>query len=106
VLIDVNCIFHAKITCIKLVILPKTNNNSMSLIHKQVKQSLKTTNESYNNAKVSPLFKHFLKCKSCLWKVTFYESPSSNSTSINSKKIRCPVCKEKEMNSTKIKIIS
>ncbi|MGN6630358.1 MAG: hypothetical protein ACTHKJ_10885 [Candidatus Nitrosocosmicus sp.] len=78
----------------------------MSLIYKQVKPSLKTADESNYNAKVSPSFKHLLKYKSCLWKVTFYESSGSNSISINSKKIRRPVCKEKEMNPTKIKIIS
>ncbi|MGN6709842.1 MAG: hypothetical protein ACTHKF_10910, partial [Candidatus Nitrosocosmicus sp.] len=83
--------------------MPITDNKSIRLIYKQVIPSLKTTNESYNNAKVSPSFKHFLKCKSCLWKVTFYKSSGNNSISINSKKIHCPVCKEKEMNSTKIK---
>ena len=76
----------------------------MSLIYIQVAKSLKTK-ESIDNTKVNPTFKHFLKCKSCLWKITFYES-TGNSISINSKKIRCPVCKEKEMNFTKIKIIS
>ena len=81
----------------------------MSLIYKQAAttSSLKKANELQNkNIDVNPTtFKHFIKCKSCLWKITFYES-IEKSISINSKKIRCPICKEKEMNSTKIKIIS
>jgi len=78
----------------------------MSLIYRQVTTSLKSK-ESFNNTdKVNSSFKHFLKCKSCLWKITFYESIGSSSIFINNKKIRCPVCKEKEMDSTKIKIIS
>lgn len=81
----------------------------MSLIYKQVSasSSSKKANELKDkNSNLNPSsFKHFLKCKSCLWKITFYESPGNNGISINSKKIRCPVCKEKEMNSTRIKII-
>jgi hypothetical protein len=79
----------------------------MSLIYKQVTTSpLKKANELEDkNIIVNPIFKHLLKCESCLWKITFFES-TENSLSINSKKIHCPVCKEKEMNSTKIKVIS
>ena len=79
----------------------------MSLIYKQTPISpLKKANESKDNSiNVNPIFKHFIKCKSCLWNITFYES-IEKSIPINSKKIRCPVCKEKEINSTKIRIIS
>ncbi len=79
----------------------------MSLIYKQVTTSpLKKASELEDkNIIVNPIFKHLLKCESCLWKITFYES-TEKSLFINSKKIRCPVCKEKEMNSTKIKVIS
>jgi hypothetical protein len=79
----------------------------MSLIYKQAPVSpLKKANESKDNSiNVNPIFKHFIKCNSCLWKITFYES-TGRSISIDSKKMRCPVCKEKDMNSTKIKIIS
>ena len=80
----------------------------MSLIYKQENTiSLKKANES-KNKKIdlnSIIFKHFIKCKSCLWKITFYES-AEESIAINSKRIHCPVCKEKETKSTKIKIIS
>ena len=81
----------------------------MSLIYKQAPVSpLKKANEleEDNSVNVNPtIFKHLLKCTSCLWKITFYE-PTGKSIPINSKKICCPACKEKEMNSTKIKIIS
>jgi hypothetical protein len=79
----------------------------MSLIYKQRPVSpLKKANElELKNINVNPKFKHLLKCTSCLWKITFYES-TETSIPVNSKKIRCPVCKEKEMNSSKIKIIS
>ncbi len=47
----------------------------MSLIHRQINTLLKT-NESNNNNNnsINLPFKHFLKCASCLWKITFYES--------------------------------
>jgi hypothetical protein len=80
----------------------------MSIIYKQVASSTpsKKGNElGIKNINFNPTFKHLLKCKSCLWKIAFYE-PTGTSIPINSKKIRCPVCKEREMNSTKIKIIS
>lgn len=76
----------------------------MSLIHKKINTSLEI-NDSYNNTdNVNQSFKHFLKCKSCLWKITFYES--TGSINLNSKKMRCPMCKEKEIKSAVIKIIS
>jgi hypothetical protein len=80
----------------------------MSLIYKQAPTSpLKKANELKDNSvNVNPtIFKHLLKCESCLWKITFYE-PTGKSIPINSKKIFCPACNEKEMNSAKIKIIS
>ena len=80
----------------------------MNLIYKQATtvSPLKKANELDNkNINLNPIFKHFIKCKSCLWNITFYE-PTGTSIPVNSKKIYCPVCKEKEMNSTKIRIIS
>jgi|tagenome__1003787_1003787.scaffolds.fasta_scaffold20738018_1 Zn finger protein HypA/HybF involved in hydrogenase expression len=81
----------------------------MSLIYKQAPVSLlEKANElkEYKSVNLNPtIFKHLLKCTSCLWKLTFYESTGS-SIPIDSKKMRCPACKEKEMDSTKIKIIS
>ena len=48
----------------------------MSLIYKQVTTSpLKKASELEDkNIIVNPIFKHLLKCESCLWKITFYES--------------------------------
>src|SRR6476646_8777899 len=83
-------------------------NKCMSLIYKQEVNTatLKKANESkVNSINLNVTFKHFIKCKSCLWKITFYDSTGA-SIPINSNKIRCPVCKEKEMDSKKIKIIS
>ena len=81
----------------------------MSIIYKQIstsslpsKKGIELENKNIN---LNPTFKHLLKCKSCLWKITFYES-TGPSIPINSMKIRCPVCKEREMNSSRIKIIS
>jgi len=75
----------------------------MSLIYKQATESSIKSKEVDKNINSNFLFKYLLKCKSCLWNITFYES--TGSISINSKKIRCPVCKEKEIKVTKIKII-
>lgn len=80
----------------------------MRLIYKQAPVSLLEANELKEDKSVNlnpTIFKHLLKCTTCLWKITFYE-PTGKSIPINSKKMRCPACKEKEMNSTKIKIIS
>lgn len=78
----------------------------MSRIYRQAAEpSSKKSNDLDKHIDKNLMFKHFLKCNSCLWEITIYESAGS-SKSINSKKIRCPLCKEKEINSTKIKIIS
>ena len=74
----------------------------MSLIHKQIPESLNT--KDYTKNSLNNPFKHFIKCTSCLWNITFYEA--TGRIPLNSKKIRCPICKEKEMRSFKIKIIS
>jgi hypothetical protein len=103
-----NCIFYAKISYVKLVILSENQlNKYMSLIYKQaLKSPLKKANELMDNSvNVNPTIKHLLKCTSCLWEITFYE-PTAKSIPISSKKMYCPACKEKEMNSSKIKIIS
>ena len=77
----------------------------MSLIYKHVaKPYAKKLNELDKSTGVNPIFKHLLKCTSCLWNITFYES--TGYVPVNSKRIHCPVCKEKDMNSVKIKIIS
>jgi len=75
----------------------------MSLIYKQATESSIKSKEVDKNINSNFLFKYLLKCKSCLWNITFYES--TGSISINSKNIRYPVCKEKEIKVTKIKII-
>ena len=78
----------------------------MSLIYKQatLSPSKKANELKDKNMNLNPKFKHFIKCNSCLWKITFYES--TGCIPIDCKKIHCPMCKEKEMNSVKIKIIS
>jgi hypothetical protein len=81
----------------------------MSLIYKQVSTSslcpAKGNELEGKNINLNPVFKHLLNCKSCLWKITFYES-AGPSILIHNKKMRCPVCKERVMNYTKIRIIS
>ena len=62
----------------------------MSLIHRQI-NTLLETNESNNSSSINLSFKHSLKCKSCMWKITFYES--TGSMRLNSEKMRCPVCR-------------
>ena len=60
----------------------------MSLIYKQAPTSpLKKANELMDNSvNVNPtIFKHLLKCTSCLWNITFYES-TGKSIPVNSKK--------------------
>ncbi|MGN6348225.1 MAG: hypothetical protein ACTHKK_02790 [Candidatus Nitrosocosmicus sp.] len=76
----------------------------MNLTYKQATKSSKKANKINKYNEIDCVFEHILKCKSCLWEIAIYESKGN--IPIDSKKIRCPVCKEKEMNSTKIKIIS
>ena len=77
----------------------------MSLVHRQI-NTLLETNDSDNNTNngINLPFKHLLKCKSCLWKITFYES--TGSILINSKNMRCHMCKEREIKSAIARIIS
>lgn len=63
----------------------------MSLIHRQINTLLETNDSNNINDSINLPFKHFLKCKSCLWKITFYES--TGSIRLNSEKMRCPVCR-------------
>lgn len=43
-------------------------------------------------------FKYYLKCNSCSWETTFYES--AGSIYLDDKKIKCPICKRKTVKST------
>ncbi len=74
----------------------------LSLVHRQI-NTLLETNDSNNNGINLP-FKHLIKCKSCLWKITFYEL--TGSIRLNSENMRCPVCKEREIKSAIARIIS
>jgi rubrerythrin len=75
----------------------------MSLIHKQINEHAQTNDLINNDNKVNQSFKYFLKCKSCLWKITFYEP--TGSIHLDNKKMRCPICKEREMKSLVIKLL-
>ena len=75
----------------------------MSLIHKQINEHAETNDLINNDNKVNQSFKYFLKCKSCLWKITFYEP--TGSIHLDNKKMLCPICKEREMKSLVIKLI-
>jgi hypothetical protein len=74
----------------------------MSLVHRQI-NTLLETNGSNNNGINLP-FKHLLKCKSCLWKIAFYES--TGSMRLDSENMRCPMCKERETKSEIARVIS
>ena len=63
----------------------------------------KKLDEIDKNINAEPAYKHLLKCSSCLWNITFYDSIGF--IPINSNIMHCPMCKEKNRNS-KIKIIS
>ena len=77
----------------------------MSLVHRQINTLLETNDsDNNNNNGINLPFKHLLKCKSCLWKITFYES--TGSIRLDSEKMRCPMCKEREMKSAIARIIS
>jgi len=47
---------------------------------------------------LTQLFKYYLKCDSCSWETTFYES--AGSIYLDDIKIRCPICKGKTVKST------
>ncbi len=67
----------------------------MNLVYKRVSESYPNKlNELDKNINVNLVFKHLLKCESCLWNITFYES--TGYISVDSKKIDCPKCKERD----------
>ena len=68
----------------------------MSLIYKKatISPSKKSNKLNDSSINVNTVFKHLLKCKSCLWKITFYES--TESISIDNKKIHCPYARKKK----------
>ena len=77
----------------------------MSLIHRQIITLLETNDsDNNNNNGINLPFKHLLMCKSCLWKITFYES--TGSIHLNSEKMRCPMCKEREIKPATSRLIS
>ena len=77
----------------------------MSLIHRQINTLLETSDSNNNiNSSTRLPVKHFLKCKSCLWKITFYES--TGSMRLNSENMRCPMCKGRKIKSAVAGIIS
>ena len=77
----------------------------MSLIHRQINTLLETNDSNNNiNDSINLPFKHFLKCKSCLWTITFYES--TGSMRVDSENMRCPTCKERETKSAIARVIS
>ena len=60
----------------------------MSLLLEQINESANTVNpcDNANNQ----VLKYVLKCESCLWKISFYES--TESMYLNSKNMKCPMC--------------
>jgi rubrerythrin len=77
----------------------------MSLIHRQINEHAETNYLTSNSKnKVNQSFKYFLKCKSCLWKITFYEP--TGSIHLDNKKMLCPICKERELKSLVIELLS
>jgi hypothetical protein len=77
----------------------------MSLIHRQINTLLETNDsDNNNNNGINLPFKHLLKYKSCLWKITFYES--TGSIRLNSEKMRWSMCKEREIKPATARIIS
>jgi hypothetical protein len=77
----------------------------MSLVHRQINTLLETSDSKNNiNDSINLPVKHLLKCKSCLWKITFYES--TGSIRLDSEKMRCPMCQERGIKSAVARIIS
>ena len=66
----------------------------MSLIYKRVTEPYsKKLNELDKSINVNLIFKYLLKCKSCMWKITFYES--TGCIPIDSKKYTALCVKKK-----------
>ena len=70
----------------------------MNLLLEQINESIDTM---YSDQKrKSQVLKYILKCESCFWKISFYES--TQSMYLDSKNMRCPICKDTGKKSLKI----
>jgi hypothetical protein len=70
----------------------------MNLLIEQIKESVHTMDSDDNTD--NQVFKYVLKCETCLWSISFYES--TESIYLDSKKMHCPMCEEREKKSLKI----
>ena len=62
----------------------------MSLLLEQINESVDTMDSDHKRQ--SQVLKYVLKCESCLWKISFYES--TQSMYLDSKNMKYPVCKD------------
>ncbi|HKR72470.1 MAG TPA: hypothetical protein VJR94_00010 [Candidatus Nitrosocosmicus sp.] len=67
----------------------------------QLDQSLdlKMENSLTQNHVKNSTFKYILRCSACSWNISFYEA--SGSLYLQSQKMVCPFCKEKEIRGIK-----
>lgn len=70
----------------------------MSLLLEQISESIDTV-DLYRKRQ-SQVLKYVLKCESCLWRISFYES--TQSVCLDGKKMKCPICKDTKKKSLKI----
>lgn len=64
----------------------------MGLLLEQIKESVHAIDSSVNTD--NQVLKFSLKCETCLWNISFYES--TGSVYLDIKKMHCPMCKERE----------
>jgi len=70
----------------------------MSLLLEKINESVDTMSSGHKRQ--NQVLKYVLKCESCLWKISFYES--TQSMYLDSKNMKCPICKDTEKKSLKI----
>ncbi len=70
----------------------------MNLLIEQIKEPVHAMDSNDNTD--NQVLKYILKCETCLWNISFYES--TESIYLDSKKMHCPMCEEREKKSLKI----
>ena len=70
----------------------------MNLLIEQIKEPVHAMDSNDNTD--NQVLKYVLKCDTCQWNISFYES--TEGIYLDSKKMHCPMCEESEKKSLKI----
>ncbi len=70
----------------------------MNLLIEQIKEPVHAMDSNDNTD--NQVLKYVLKCDTCQWNISFYES--TEGIYLDSKRMHCPMCEEREKKSLKI----